>query len=461
MKQGILIFKSVVVGACLTLLTACSLNIPPQDQFSDPDAITNVSNARSLLASAYSSYPHQEYEFSLLGNDFVPTSLSIKDISSLNLYNWNDKEINKLAPSLWQDYYNVIAQCDGLLERMNGVKAENENEEKEKIVIAAEAKTLKALCYLQLLRIFAPAYDVNPDAPGVILKTELGIEDKQRSSIRECVAKIKELLTDVASVEHSSDRNGWLSQEATQYLLADLALCSNDYQGAIDDGNKVLSKSNDIYFTSEGLNSLWSKNTYSGRIFAFNNNSSYYAGIQYSSQEGDYFMVNPQLSFVGSDLRKASFVYPFMMNGSNRELLGKYNRCNKQNQSTSYINTMRYAGACFIVAEAYCRKGDTEAARRLINHYWHCIGVAEAPSTISNQELLNLILTDKQREFVGEGVNFFDLKRTHAAALKRQSQWGNSTTTSVASDDYRWTFPIPVSEYRFNKVEQNPGWPSN
>ena len=140
---------------------------------------------------------------------------------------------------------------------------------KEKIVIAAEAKTLKALCYLQLLRIFAPAYDVNPDAPGVILKTELGIEDKQRSSIRECVAKIKELLTDAASVEHSSDRNGWLSQEATQYLLADLALYSNDYQGAIDAGNKVLSKSNDIYFTSEGLNSLWSKNSYSGRIFAF------------------------------------------------------------------------------------------------------------------------------------------------------------------------------------------------
>lgn len=104
MKQGISIFKNVIVGACLTLLTACSLNIPPQDQFSDPDAITNVSNARSLLASAYSSYPHQEYEFSLLGNDFVPTSLSIKDISSLNLYNWNDKEINKLAPNLWQDY---------------------------------------------------------------------------------------------------------------------------------------------------------------------------------------------------------------------------------------------------------------------------------------------------------------------------------------------------------------------
>ena len=35
----------------------------------------------------------------------------------------------------------------------------------------------------QLLKIFAPAYDVNPDAPGVILKSQLGIESKQRSSI--------------------------------------------------------------------------------------------------------------------------------------------------------------------------------------------------------------------------------------------------------------------------------------
>ena len=45
--------------------------------------------------------------------------------------------------------------------------------------------------------------------------------------------------------------------------------------------------------------------------------------------------------------------------------------------------------------------------------------------------------------------------------LKRQSQWGNGIVGSVSPDDYRWTFPIPVSEYRFNKVEQNPGWSSN
>ena len=449
------------MGLLSVALASCNLNIPPLDQFSDPDAINNVSNARSLLSSAYVAYPHPEYEFSLLGNDFVPTSLSIKDVSSLNLYNWSDREISKLAPSLWQNYYNVIAQCDALLERMDNVKTSSTEEQNEKQTITAEAKTLKALCYFQLLKVFAPAYDLNPDAPGVILKTHLGIEDKQRSSIRDCVSTIRGLLSDAAQMDGTSRNNGWLSKTAVLYLQADVALYSGDYETAITSGNAVIAKANDAYFTSEGISNLWAKDSYAGRIFAFNIHSTYYSNIQFSMQEGDYFCVNPKLNVGASDLRYTSFTYPFVMNGTVRTLLGKYNRCNKLNQTTAYINTMRYAGAYYIVAEAYCRKGETEAARVLINHYWHCIGVSEAPAGITNQALLELILTDKQREFVGEGVNFFDLKRTHLASLPRYSQWGTSASSSISSTDYRWNFPIPVSEYRFNSVEQNAGWPSN
>ena len=461
MKRYIFSVKSIVTGLLSVALASCNLNIPPLDQFSDPDAINNVSNARSLLSSAYTAYPHPEYEFSLLGNDFVPTSLSIKDVSSLNLYNWSDREISKLAPSLWQNYYNVIAQCDALLERMDNVKTSSTEEQNEKQTITAEAKTLKALCYFQLLKVFAPAYDLNPDAPGVILKTHLGIEDKQRSSIRDCVSTIRGLLSDAVQMDGTSRNNGWLSKTAVLYLQADVALYSGDYQTAITSGNAVIAKANDAYFTGEGISNLWAKDSYAGRIFAFNTHSTYYSNIQFSIQEGDYFCVNPKLNVGTSDLRYTSFTYPFVMNGTVRTLLGKYNRCNKLNQTTAYINTMRYAGAYYIVAEAYCRKGETEAARVLINHYWHCIGVSEAPAGITNQALLELILTDKQREFVGEGVNFFDLKRTHLASLPRYSQWGTGASSSISSTDYRWNFPIPVSEYRFNSVEQNAGWPSN
>ena len=50
----------------VAIFCGCSLNIPPPDQISDPDAITNVSTARSLLTSAYISYPHYEYQLSIL-----------------------------------------------------------------------------------------------------------------------------------------------------------------------------------------------------------------------------------------------------------------------------------------------------------------------------------------------------------------------------------------------------------
>ncbi|ERK03324.1 RagB/SusD family nutrient uptake outer membrane protein [Hoylesella pleuritidis] len=450
------------IGMGSISLASCSLNIPPQDQFSDPDAINNVENARSLLASAYLSYPHYEYELSILGNDFCPTSVSIKDISTLNLYRWEDKEISKQAPTIWLGYYNTISSCDALLERLPQVTTNTEAENKEKQAIEAETKTLKALCYFQLLRIFAPAYDRNAEADGVVIKNFLGLETNKRSSIKACVAYIRQLLTDTEQVKNTPDRNGWLSQTAVKYLLADLALYSSDYQEAANKAQQVIALADNSYFTSDGLNRLWSGESYNGRIFAFNTTSQIYVSIQYSAAEGDYFALNPALNFTDSDVRKAFSVYPFTMDGAVRNLLGKYNKNNKEGKTTTYINQIRYAGAFYIAAEAYCRTGNTNAARTLINRYWKQIGVEEAPADITSDALLDRILLDKQREFVGEGVNFFDLKRTHLQPLARLSRWGSASNANISVDDYRWTFPIPRSEYRFNdNVSQNEGWPIN
>ena len=55
------------------LLTGCSLDIPYENQFSDPDAISTTSTARELLATAYSQLPNLEYDLSILSDDFEPT----------------------------------------------------------------------------------------------------------------------------------------------------------------------------------------------------------------------------------------------------------------------------------------------------------------------------------------------------------------------------------------------------
>lgn len=47
-----------------------------------------------------------------------------------------------------------------------------------------------------------------------------------------------------------------------------------------------------------------------------------------------------------------------------------------------------------------------------------------------------------------------------AIPAKRYSVYGKQVSTTIKPDDYRWTLPIPASEYRYNTlVKQNEGWP--
>lgn len=460
MKLKKLIDNIVVLFAATALFSACSLNIPPADQYSDPDAIVNVSNARSLLTSAYIAYPHNEYELSVLGPDFCPTSLTGKDMSLKNLYQWQDNAISSFSELMWLDFYNTIAICNVLLERMPNVIVENEIDAAEKEKIISEANMLQALCYFNLLRLFAPAYDTNPKADGIILKTRVGVEFPKRSSIADCTDFIRNLLVEAVKVSGKSERNGWLSQTAGYYILSELEMYAGNYRAAAEYAEKVIEKAKDGWFTENGYARLWEQASCEERIFAFFISAPIYTGLQYDVKEGDYLMVSPKVVFDEADYRKKYALYPFEMEGSERALLGKYNKNNKDGKENTYLNTFRYAGAYYLAAEAYSRlDGQSAKALSTINHYLELCGAEPLAGDLQGKELTKRILAEKLKEFVGEGVAFFDCKRTHDQ-LQRWSRWGTQQESLVRSGDYRWTFPIPASEYKFNgQVTQNEGWP--
>ena len=452
--------KAALLIGCLFLFEACSLNVPPPDQFSDPDAITDTGTARSLLASCYLSFPHYEYDFSVLGNDLCPTSLAGKDLDELNVYNWQDKNISNLSTSVWQDYYTCISNCDVLLERIDNISTEDETDQQEKLAIKAETQALKAMCYFDLLRIYATPYEDNPEGDGVVIKNMFGYESNKRSSKKECIGMIESLLNDAVTVDNNPKKNGWLSQTAIRYMLAETALYKGDYANATSLADEVIATCDDSQI-SGNYALLWSTSSFNGRIFAFNTSSSFYTAIEYDSNEGDYYALNPEFTFVSTDVRKACTVYLKEMKGEERQLLGKYNMMNKQGTSPTYINRMRYSGAYFIAAEAYARNNDNTKSRQRINHYLALAGADEIAETCSGQDLIDAILEEKYKEFVGEGSNWFDMKRTHAEAL-RLTTWGKSTSTRISSSDYRWTFPIPASEYKYNdNITQNEHWGIN
>ena len=83
-------------------------------------------------------------------------------------------------------------------------------------------------------------------------------------------------------------------------------------------------------------------------------------------------------------------------------------------------------------------------------------GKVRLSMTSDTQTILNQLLVEKQKEFVGERHRFFDLKRNQLP-IERYSTSG--VLNSIPANDFRWTLPIPPSEVKYNtEIKQNRNW---
>lgn len=456
MKNHISCILCLVAG--LSVFSSC-LDIKLDNQFSDPHAITTPATARELLASAYNSLPRYQLELSVLSDDFVPTRYALQYAELHNLYQWQDKAIDDLSSLVWNDYYLTVAYLNALLARLGGVQCENEADVLEVEKVRSEALVLKALCYFDLLRLYAPPYSPATElSDGIILKNRLELDFLPRSSVRDCVMEIDRLFKEAAKTENTGAPVYYLGTEAQNALRAEFELYRGNYGKVVDFGLPLLADL-ESKLTSDSFSELWSVNPSTERLFAPTIFDPFYISLNYDREKGDYFSLSPKLNYQDEDTRKEWSEYQTPMEGV--KSLGKYNRMYYENSEVRYVNSLRYAGVCLDVAEAYARNNATKSAIDLMNRYLNARGLPDMDSSLEGDELVEAILAERQKEFVGEGVRYFDLKRT-AGVVSRQDVSGKPLS-SIGADDYRRLFPIPQSEYKYNpnitEADQNPGWP--
>lgn len=455
--------KYITISLFSVYVSSCTLTIPLENEFSDPYAISNVETARELLASVYDLVPNYDFELSVLSDDFMPTSLIDRDAELKNLYQWADNAITNFSTSLWEEYYNVIANANVLLERLDDMTVSDDKEKDEYERIRAEALTIKASCYFDLLRLFAPSFSEGDQKDGIILKDKLDLEFLPRSSIADCVTEIRTLLSEASSFKKAPSAPGWHSSLSADYLLAELELYAGNWTAAAEAAKRVVDAYGKETMEKASYQKLWSSETCPERIFGKYLRDSYYTYIQYDAAAGDFFMLNDDLVFEEGDIRSEWTVFPFEMadnrgDVAERKLLGKYNKMNKESLQIKYIGKIRASGAYLILAEAYARSSGEQAAVQILEEYLSARGIQEKIS-LSGDALVKRILEEKRKEFAGEGSNYFDMKRNRPETLKRYSAYGTGSSVSIKKDDYRWTFPIPKSEYKYNdNVSQNDGW---
>lgn len=461
MKKLLLIIKLYFL---LIFSQGCSLNFPPEDQISDPDAITSVLAAEKVLASAYHSYAEHSYFFEsiILSDDLQPTSLLSRNVSLQKLYNWSEESLLLLAEDIWTKSYHTIAQVNVLLERLPNISVSNNNEKEEINRIKTQALFLKGLCYFELLKYFSPAFKTSESENyGLLLKNHfIKTENQQRISLSESVKEIDFLLSQPLNI---SSEKALITQDAALYLRAELALWEGNYQKCLEISVPLYTKYQQV-IEENPVSSLWKNSDSPLRLFYLDIRNRYtnlYAGLSYDENIGDYLSINSSIIYENSDTRANIYSIPSNLqkdsNGNPLFLLGKYNFQQKTEKSTNYYNVIRASGLVFMCAEAYIKTHQKSKAVGIINNF---LQIRKQSARLSehtdNDNLLIQILSEKQKEFVGERQRFFDLKR-NLLSIERITSTGNSV--KIDKNDFRWTLPIPTSEIRQNtSILQNMDW---
>lgn len=454
--------KTLSYIAIAVALPGCSLDIAYDNQFSDPDAIATPENGRELLASGYSSLPSPGFDLALMSDDFIPTYWASRNPSLSNQYNWQPSALHDLSVSLWPEYYSVIATVNALVERIPDIRIAGDADRREVADLTAEAYTLKAYCYFQLLRLFAadPSYGLDND--GIVLKDRVPMENLPRATVGETLDEIRRLLEQALLAGHSATDAAWLTTDAATLLLAQTELYAGNCTRAAELASSLLDKRGYDCFNAASYRLLWESATSPGQVFVYSDpdrSQSYYRSIVYDTSTGDYYSVSPTLAdeFADTDCRREWTICPFSSQLlGDQYFFGKYNRLRREKREISFINTLRMSAALFTAAEAWCLNGGDDTAKAIdaLNRFLVERGASPVAASLSGDALLKEILHQKHKEFLGEGERYFDIKH-YRDILATDSR-------IPAAGDYRWLWPIPKTEYLYNdNMTQNPGWPKD
>ena len=202
MKLRYLIMASVA----LLGLSSCSdfLDKPSDTRVT----LTNTEQLRMLMTSAYPSYNYALICELSTDNFIDNNSPSIDGVRyNLNPYNRNDDEafawedIRSVSDSdspseLWEGYYNSIATCNAVLEKVEEFEANGENSAKLQAV-KGEALVTRAYSHFMLANLFCMPYrgpELSAQYPGIpyITKPETTVKPHyERGTLAETYDKIE------------------------------------------------------------------------------------------------------------------------------------------------------------------------------------------------------------------------------------------------------------------------------
>lgn len=192
------------------------------------------------------------------------------------------------------------------------------------------------------------------------------------------------------------------------------------------------------------------------------------AGKYYADQANAEPNANPELpdDYYASGFMNAQAEFKYI----HRKFIGEGLEYLRREQNPVDEPIIRYADVLLMWAEALVEKNDLAGAMAKVKEVRDRAGIPTMASSFSDQTTArNYVRDERRREFVNEGINFFDemrwrtLKETKFSEKVAQHAWGGTESTGGTVYDWigdQWyTWPVPKSETELNtNLTPTPGW---
>lgn len=500
--------------SCLFFAASCSMDVAPEGQISDTQALDKFKDCRSFwngLNTSMRSYTS--------GNYVILSDIQLDDFHAvlgngnrlMDIYNGNLLPSTNEMASIYAGYYALIAQCnffiDGTAVHISNNLFKSEEMDSLRNYIA-DAYFYRAFAYSKLADLYCKSYkhcDINAAASGLCITTHYNPNSDNnsypgRSTLKETYDLITSdinaaiALKKESGVEMSS--NHYVNSTAVNALKARVLLTMGQDREAAELADslyltnlfRVTPKSafTNQWLTDEGSELIWVVEA----DYAHHGSATGVSFMSNNAPGADYIPTNDLIWLYDfSDARNTAYfeteeivttsgsgkVFRLIKYPGNRDIYG----VNAQSNYVNMAKPFRSPELCLIAAEAWNNLGEEDKAKeslrplieeRIDPSYYYSEVIP-----LGNDELRDFIRDERRRELVGEGFRLSDLKRWNIGFERGVPQecydlpsgdcgamlYNNNIRQTYEPGDYRFLWPIPKEEFDANPQihgQQNPGY---
>ena len=506
------------------VVASCDMDKMPHDSIPEDEAFTGPEDFSRFDATLYAYLRSTVY-----GDSYTAPELQCDGFNAVtgftgnlsSLYSWSFTDEESTVSTVYGNYQAIIANCNFIIDGYNNCDTTNtiiftEEGKREMKNVKGDAFFLRAYSLYNLAQYFCRDYDESLlDQPnsGVSYRLDYNPSSDShtypaRKTMRETY---KQITNDIDSAAKYITREGemgaiYVTRDAILALQARVALTMGDYDLAIRSAEELINGGNYwIAGSVADLEDMWHNDGTQESILQLRTSSlselPLQTGVRYLPAEvgtaPDYIPTQAMLDyFSDEDFRKdvyfmrdeitttmgTGFVTMFNKYEDRGKLYDDYQR--ESARFTVEPKLFRITEMYLIAAEAYYQLGKTDLAKKWLNTVMiNRFGDFDPENTADYYtDVMEGIKDERFREFMGEGMRLFDLKRWNDGVTRGTPQQmeivtegadgeettlvdivmspgANTTQLNKQAGDNRFVWPIPRQEVDANpQVVQNPGY---